>query len=139
MGWCRRGGALASTLLLAAVLAGAMPARAFELSPANVQRLAIYAASSTRPRILEPNAIVFDVTQPATIASLLSAIDFATPRDCSDLGALEDAILYVQFNDGSIEVYQLLGAYEHIAKVGFSRGCYAIDETGRALFRSLAR
>ena len=137
---CRAGRGLVVTLLLAMTTASwPTPAGAFELNPANVPRLAIYAATATSPRILAPNAIVFDVTQPATIASLLSSIDFATPRDCSDVGALDDAILYVQFNDASIEVYQLFGAYEYIAKVGFSRGCWSIDEAGRSLFRSLAR
>lgn len=134
---CRVGRVFVVALLLA-VTAVSWPAHAFELNPANVQRLAVYAASATSPRILAPNAIVFDVTQPATIASLLSSIDFATPRDCSDLGALDDAVLYVQFNDSSIEVYQLFGAYEYIAKVGFSRGCWAINAAGRSQFRALA-
>ena len=110
------------------------------INPQNVQAMAIYGtASGVVQTGLTPAQIVFNVTSPSVIASLISAIEFSVERDCSAMGALIDAVVYVRFNDGAIEIYELFSTWYHFSKLGFRQSCYYVAPSAHSLFQSNAQ
>ena len=105
----------------------------------NVQAMAIYGETSGFGIGLQPNQIVFNVTDPSLIASLISSIEFSVERDCLGMGSLTDAYVYIKFKDGSMEVYDLFGLWSHISKVGLWASCYFVSEEGQTLFENNAQ
>lgn len=111
----------------------------FTLNASNVQEMAIYNATSTLERYLEPSKVVFNVTGSSVISNLISSIEFSVERDCSDVGSLAAGIIYLKFKDNNIEVYELFSEWSHISKMGQRGSCYSITEQGRTLFKSNAQ
>jgi len=105
----------------------------------NIQSMAIYGEASGFGIGLQPNQIVFNVTDPSLISNLISSIEFSVERDCSALGAKTNAYVYIKFKDGSIEVYDLFGLWSHISKVGLQGSCYFVSESGQTLFENNAQ
>ena len=111
-----------------------IPAHALEIVPQNVKRLAVYGVASDFGQDLPPNQLVFNVTRVSEIAAMISSIDFGVQRDCSDLGARTNARVYVEFQDRSVEVYELYGMRSHFGKVGLRGSCYYVSPAGQLLF-----
>jgi len=105
----------------------------------NVQAMAIYGETSGFGIGLQPNQIVFNVTNASLIASLISSVEFSVERDCSGMLSLTDAYVYIKFKDGSIEVYDLFGLWSHISKVGLQGSCYFVSVSGQTLFENNAQ
>jgi len=119
---------------LLAWLCVGFPARALEIVPQNVNRLAVYGVGSDFGRSLAPNQLVFNVTGAFEIATTFSSIEFSVRRDCSDFGARTNAWVYVEFQDGSVEVYELFGMWTHFSRVGQRGSCYYVGLPGQELF-----
>ena len=111
----------------------------FTLNASNIKEMAIYTATHTIERYLEPSKIVFNVTTASVISNLISSIESSVERDCSEVGSLAVGIVYLKFTDNNIEVYELLSEWSHISKIGLSGSCYSITEQGRTLFESNAQ
>lgn len=113
-----------------------MDAYAFAIDAKNVKEIAIYGQASDLGKGLEPDQLVFNVTDPATISDMIASIEFSEELDCSGLGSLANAYVYIKYNDSSIEIYDVLGLYSHVSKVGMRGSCYYIAEQGRSLFEN---
>ncbi len=109
------------------------------LDPQNVKEIAIYTSLPGVVRYLEPDQINFNITDPLVITSMVSSVEFSTERNCSDIGALADGIVYVKFKNDSIEVYDLFGRWSHLSKIGMWGSCHYVSEQGRALFETNAQ
>jgi len=112
---------------------------ALTLNASNIQEIAIYKDSPTLVRYLEPSKIVFNVTSASVISNLIPTISFSAEYDCSDVGSLVSAIIYIKFKDGNIELYELFSEWSYISKLGLRGSCYSISDTGRTLFESNAQ
>jgi len=105
----------------------------------DIKEIAIYGQSSGYGWNLHPDKLVFNVTDPSVISSMISSIEFSTERVCSALGSASSAFVYIKFNDNSIEVYDLVGLWSHISKLGMRGSCYYISEQGQTLFETNAQ
>ena len=109
------------------------------IDPQNVQAIAIYKLPSNLVIDIQPNEIVFNVNDSHTINSLITSISFSLERDCSEMGALADAVVFFKFTDNTIAAYTLFGAWSHFSKGGLRGSCYFVSEEGRILFRNNAQ
>ena len=130
-------GIYAALLLRLLFLAG--EASCLSINSQDVQAIAIYGGTSGFGIGLQPNQIVFNVTDPSLIASLISSIEFSVERDCSSLGSETDAYVYIKFKNGCTEVYETFGLWSHFSKMGFWGSCYFVSEAGQALFENNAQ
>ena len=111
-------------------------AYAFTIDAKNVKEIALYGQASDFGKGLEPDQLVFNVTDPATISDMIAAIQFSEELDCSGLGSHANAYVYIKYNDSSIEIYDFFGLYSHVSKLGMRGSCYYITEQGRSLFEN---
>jgi len=102
----------------------------------NIKEIAIYGGSSNYGKSLYPGSLVFNVTSSTTISNIVSSIEFSTERDCSAMGAICNARVYIKYNDNTIEIYDLFGSNSHISKLGIQGSCYHISASGQSLFES---
>jgi len=130
---------LSAVLFSVVLLCYSTTVNGFTLNASNVQEMAIYKVTPTIERYLEPSKIVFNVTATSVISNLISSLEFSVERDCSDVGSLAVGIIYLKFKDTNIELYELLGEWSHISKIGLRGSCYSITEQGRTLFESNAQ
>jgi len=72
------------------------------LDPQNVKEIAVYTSLPGVVRYLEPDQIVFNITDPVIIATMISSVEFSKELNCSDIGALASGIVYVKFKNDSI-------------------------------------
>ena len=126
-------------LCSAILLLHSTSADALTLNASNIQEMAIYKDSPTLTKYLEPGKIVFNVTSATVISNLISTITFTTEYDCSDVGSLANCIIYIKFQDGNIELYDLFSEWSYISKLGLRGSCYSISDQGRTLFESNAQ
>ncbi len=108
----------------------------FTIDAKNVKEIALYGQASDFGKGLESDQLLFNVTDPATISDMIASIQFSDELDCSGLGSLANAYVYIKYNDSSIEIYDVLGLYSHVSKVGMRGSCYYIAEQGRSLFEN---
>lgn len=125
--------------LFASLLFLADDASCLSINSQDVQAMAIYGRTSGFGIGLQPNQIVFNLTDPSLIANLISSIEFSLERDCSSLASRTDAYVYIKFKNGCIEVYELLGLWSHFCKLGFWGCCYFVSEGGQTLFENNAQ
>lgn len=111
----------------------------FTLNASNIQEMAIYKMTPGTAHYFEPSKIVFNVTSSSVISNLISSIDFSVERDCSEVGSLPAAFVYLKFKDSNIDLYELFSGWSHISKTGLRGNCYYISEQGRTLFQSNAQ
>jgi len=109
------------------------------IEPSNIQAMAIYKISSEANEVLSPNQINFNIISSLVIESLISSIDFSTPRDGSDLLSLPNAFVYIRFKDNSISVFELFDVWEHCCKHGHPGRCYRVSQDGSKLFEAYAQ
>ena len=125
-------------LLLAvvlALLAWAGPARAMRISAANVAELAIYGASLDTARGLAPNQVNYNVTNSSLIQQILGGINFSQPQNCSTLGSLLNAIVYVHFTDGSVARFQLFNNWSQFSLYIATTDCYPVEQVVREIIQ----
>lgn len=108
----------------------------FTIDAKNVKEIALYGQASDFGKGLEPDQLVFNVKDLATISDMIASIEFSEELDCSGLGSLANAYVYIKYNDSSIEIYDFFGLYSHVSKVGMRGSCYYIAEQGRSLFEN---
>lgn len=108
----------------------------FNIDAKNVKEIALYGQASDFGKGLEPDQLVFNVKDLATISDMIASIEFSEELDCSGLGSLANAYVYIKYNDSSIEIYDFFGLYSHVSKVGMRGSCYYIAEQGRSLFEN---
>jgi len=109
------------------------------INATDIKEIAVYGWESYYGKDLTPDQLMFNVTNPVVIEEMLLSIEFSTERDCSKLGAITDAHLYIKFTDNSIEAYDLFGSWSHLSKVGMRGSCYYISEQGQTLFQTNAQ
>jgi hypothetical protein len=109
---------------------------ALMINTADVKEIAIYGWGSYYGKDLPPDPLVFNVTNPTTISDMIASIEFSVERNCATLGSSSNAFLYIKYNDGSIEIYDVFGMWSHMSKAGMRGSCYYISEQGRTLFES---
>lgn len=126
-------------LLISLILFLTDNADCLTINSQNVQSMAIYGSSSGFGIGLQPNQIVFNITDPSLISNLISSIEFSVERDCSAMGSITEAYVYIKFKDGSQEVYDLFALWSHISKVGLQGSCYFVSEGGQTLFENNAQ
>ena len=104
------------------------------INSSDVKEIAIYGLTSYLGTDLQPNQLVFNVTSPTTISDMIASIEFSIERDCATLVSSSNVFLYIKFNDGSIEIYDVFGMWSHMSKAGMRGSCYYIPQQGRTLF-----
>ena len=105
----------------------------------DVMEIAIYGRTSFFGKDLQPNQLVFNVSNPTTISDMIASIEFLVERNCATLGSSSNAFIYIKYNDGSIEIYDVFGMWSHVSKAGMRGSCYYITQQGRTLFESNAQ
>ena len=105
----------------------------------DVNEIAIYGRTSYFGKDLQPNQLVFNVSNPTTISDMIASIEFLVERNCATLGSSSNAFIYIKYNDGSIEIYDVFGMWSHVSKAGMRGSCYYITQQGRTLFESNAQ
>ena len=112
---------------------------ALMINAQDIKEIAIYGQSSDYGWNLHPDKLVFNVTNPTTIGNMIASIEFSVERNCATLGSSSNAFLYIKYNDGSIEIYDVFGMWSHMSKAGMRGSCYYISQQGRSLFESNAQ
>jgi hypothetical protein len=112
---------------------------AMNISPTNVQAIAVYGESSNFGIGLTPAQLQYNITTPADISTLLSPIEFSTVRDCSAMGSRTNAYVYIKYKDGATETYDLFGTWSHISKAGLRGICLFVSQAGQVLFENYAQ
>jgi hypothetical protein len=106
---------------------------AAQLNSTTIDRVAIYAASEANRSNLPESSVTYNVTNPATIDSIFSGIDFATQRDCRGMDAENSSYIYVKFKTSSRKVYHLFLQNTHIAVAGRRDMCYFVPPAVRSI------
>ena len=70
---------------------------------------------------------------------MIASIEFSVERNCATLGSSSNVFLYIKYNDGAIEIYDVFGMWSHMSKAGMRGSCYYIAQQGRTLFESNAQ
>ncbi len=112
---------------------------ALMIKTSDVKEIAIYGRDSYYGKNLQSDQLVFNITSPTTIGDMIASIEFSVERYCATLGSSSNAFLYIKYNDGSIEIYDVFGLWSHISKAGMRGSCYYISQEGRTLFESNAQ
>ena len=119
---------------ISVILCQAENIHGFTIDPLNVKAIAIYGKASGFGKDVQPDSLLFTVTDSSLISSLISSIESAVDRDCSGLGAQLNAWVFIKYNDDTIEVWELFDMWSHISKVGLWGTCYYVSQEGRTLF-----
>lgn len=130
---------LAALMVVLLFLSLEHPVIAQSISSQNVLAIAVYPRTPAAPDVLTPQQIIFNVTNPLLIDSLLEAIDFTTPRDGSDLLSLPNALVYIKFQDGSVGLFEVFDLWRHLCRRGFPGRCYSISAQGQRLLELYAQ
>jgi len=128
-----------SFFFLLAIVSLSTEADCLTIDPSNVQAIAVYGKASHYGIGLEPGQIIFNVTDPSLITTLITSIDYSREMDCSGLGAQSNARVYIRFKDGSVETYDLFGMWRCFSKLGLQGGCYLVSGEGQTLFKNNAQ
>lgn len=120
------------TILIFA-MTGLSASRAEIPDPADVLEMGIYFASDSTSDDWSDGIVVYNVVDPDTIAAMLYGIE-PVLRDCSDMGAKDDAYIYVKFTDMSRTVYRIFGDWSHFSADHRRDDCHWVTPGVRALY-----
>jgi hypothetical protein len=109
------------------------------INAADIKEIAVYGWDSYYGKDPPPDQLVFNITNPTTISDMIASIEFSVERSCATLGSSSNAFLYIKYNDGSIEMYDVFGMWSHMSKAGMRGSCYYISQQGRTLFETNAQ
>lgn len=118
---------------------GGPEAAGMYINPDRVQEIAIYQAPFSAPVDTPPSQIDFNLAEPSVIEEAIASIDFSVERTCSDLSSLIDGVVYIRFDDDSVEVYELLALWSHFSKFGTRGSCFWVADRGQELLRAHAQ
>lgn len=121
------------------LLASTGPALALRITPQNVQAMAIYGPTLNQAHTLAPNQIEYNITDPSLISELLEGIDFTRELDCSTLGSLANALIFIRFQNGDVTRYQVVNLWSHFSAYGFSPCCFAVSPEAQTILQERAQ
>lgn len=135
----RKRTAMAMGLAFVLFLASTGSVLALRIAPQNVLAIAVYDPNLGQVHTLAPDQIVYNITSPSLISTVLQGIDFAHELDCSDIGSLPNALVFIRFQDGSVGRYQVANAWSDFSAYGFSSCCFAVSPEAQAVLRQSAQ
>ena len=112
---------------------------ALRIASQNVQAIAVYDPTRGQVHTLAPEQIVYNITSPSLISMLIEGIDFVHELDCSDIGSLPNALVFISFKDGSVGRYQVVNLWSNFSAYGFSSCCFAVSPEAQTLLHQSAQ
>lgn len=114
-------------LILFIVLGLSWPCQTMEIQTKSILKMAIYGPGLNEARNIRPDQINYNVSSPELLRTIIQGIDFKRERNCSEIGSLLNAIIYIQFLNGNVVRYQLNNNWSNFSAYGISSCCYQVS------------
>lgn len=114
-------------LTLLIVLGLSWPCQTMEIQTKSILKMAIYGPGLNEARNLRPDQINYNITSPELLRTIIQGIDFKRERNCSEIGSLLNAIIYIQFLNGNVARYQFSNNWSNFSSYGISSCCYQVS------------
>ena len=126
-------------LPLLIILGLAWPCHAMEIQAMRILKMAVYGPGLNVGRNLGPDQINYNISSRELLRAIIQGIDFKREHNCSEVGSLMNAIIYIQFVDGNVARYQLINNWSNFSAYGTTSCCYQVNSQVRSILKDYAQ